>query len=260
VELNAWKASAVTLDADAIGKARFEAFMREIVTTFHLPFDCAMADFTMMSGKTIQVRADGPLGPSDYRKEPFKASDVRAAVESMPFPALRIVQTERYEVPLGKLGRGEIQILCVRREGSPNGFEWASRVSIQVVGKAPLVNYPMDKLDGPNGLPSIPGAFIDLFEALNNGRKRFVEQTISRQARRALGIETPTAAYREYIVVDRKDALAGALTRSEVFRRHPHLHAVRGHLRRYKNGKTAFVKPHTRGRGDALQVKDYVLP
>lgn len=66
--------------------------------------------------------------------------------------------------------------------------------------------------------------------------------------------------YREFIMLPREHSARydGALTQADIIKRMRALHAVRGHLRHYQDGKVVFVKPHLRGKGDAVQVKDYV--
>jgi hypothetical protein len=79
--------------------------------------------------------------------------------------------------------------------------------------------------------------------------------------RRAEGV---SRFYRPYIVIEHRKQYErenGILpeTIGRFLRRHPILHAVRGHFRRLRSGRDVFVRPHLRGEGEAVQVKDYIV-
>ena len=70
----------------------------------------------------------------------------------------------------------------------------------------------------------------------------------------------PPSGCGDYIIINRTDTRYGdALTLREFTGRQNRLHAVRGHLRRYRSGLIVQIPPHARGKGTALQIKDYIL-
>jgi len=108
-----------------------------------------------------------------------------------------------------------------------------------------------------------PGIYCELYhrfyKALYSRQNRFIEESVSRQVRRA---NKYPANYREYIVIPKEDVrYASAIHAATIVKRMKELHAVRGHLRtNWKTGqKNILVKPHTRGQGEALQAKEYIV-
>lgn len=100
---------------------------------------------------------------------------------------------------------------------------------------------------------------LNLSDLLESRELRYgiVEQEpLTRQQRRAEGASW---FYRSYIVVDHRRQHEGALTIGQFMRKHPMLHAVRGHLRHLSSGRTTWVRPHCRGDGELFQVKDYLI-
>jgi hypothetical protein len=86
---------------------------------------------------------------------------------------------------------------------------------------------------------------------------RFIEQVVTRQQRRA---DQRPAEYRHYIILDRKSThYPNAHPMKALLPRLKALHSVRGHLRRLRSGDVIPVRAHTRGKGDLMQVKDYVV-
>jgi len=100
---------------------------------------------------------------------------------------------------------------------------------------------------------------VEFFAALYGRKHRFVDCPLTRQQLRSEGRQN--TGYREYIVVSATDVrYPNAARSSAIMKRFRELHAVRGHARTYtKTGRTIWVKPHLRGKGDLVQVRDYVV-
>ncbi len=100
---------------------------------------------------------------------------------------------------------------------------------------------------------------IRLYIVLTDRKHRFVESRVSRQVRK---MDSRSANYREFVVIERGDArYASALTNRDIIKRLRDAHPVRGHIRTLRAARFtkshAFVRPHIRGVGDALQPRDY---
>jgi hypothetical protein len=222
-----------------LARERYESILPRVVTSFHME--------PTRSSETTEIEDYGPVAGGFAPSIPFE--HVRTALESIPFPCIRIVRTVLF-IEDDRENRIDTEVICF---GDGEKFGWCARDRDPASGK---VYY------SPTGLlpdvdEGIPASYIDLIGALSNNSARYIEKPVSRQVRRASGFAD---GYREYIVIDKptKEQRATAMRLSAVMRRHPRLHAVRGHLRHYKTGLTTFVKPHARGKGDMLQVKTYV--
>jgi len=230
----------------AVGPTLYDELLKRAVTAFYLPI----------------VPNDDPLpveiGPTD-KEEYLKKLD---AVLAIPFPCIRIIRdTRRTESELWNhktwkhVARGRSDTICEVRDDK---FAWASRDQYWKKDGTTWVVYTPEQWAWDPRTIAVPKTYFALMEALANRQNRFVEQPPpSRQVRRHLGLQSE---YREYIVVRKREAPKEALTLGQIIRRHPILHAVRGHLRHYKGGLVVKVRPHCRGTGTHLQVKDYVLP
>jgi hypothetical protein len=208
---------------------RYEKMLPDVVATFYVP------------------DRDDPDRDSAVAESVSREVFVNA-VKSIPFPAIRVIQRElpTKDMPISIL----TDVIC---QQNGEGILWAARDAILNLNGIRHVFYTPEHTDVK--MEGLPRSYVDLIHALADRSNGFVEQAISRQQRRSLGV---SAEYREYIVVRRRGT-PGALTLGSVLRRHPLLHAVRGHVRHYQSGKTVFVRPHSRGKGEMLQVKDYIL-
>ena len=182
------------------------------------------------------------------------------ALLAIPFPCIRIVREG--EIPPGAPGWHGISRArsdCVCELVAGDFFAWGSKEVVKWPDGKIFTRYsPEDWADWrerPAADMHLPVQYIRLMEALGDRKHRFIERDrLTRQQRRAIGV---TPEYREYIVINKRDAPAGAHTLSEIVRRHPILHAVRAHLRHYKSGLVTPVRAHARGHGQLFQVKDY---
>ena len=204
-----------------------DVLVREAVAAFYLPDYAAADDF-------VPAEAGG-----NYDDE----------IAAQPFPCIRIV---RKTIGVGpeRIGWHLLDDIVCRKAGEEWG--WAQHLTIHYpTGERRSAYYPEA---GPVTAIAMPKMFLALIEALADRKNGYIEQAVTRQQRRALGV---TNEYREYIVVRRPNP--GCFTIGAIIRRHPQLHAVRGHLRHYKSGRVAVVRPHMRGHGELAQVKDYAI-
>lgn len=222
--------------ASEAARQRFERMLPNCVTSFYLP----------------------PVQHVEERQEINPAVDddevrrVKLALASIPFPCLRICQTvlNVNEPPM------DTQVICFNGASPKHtlgtGFGWMSRDHQIGTG---LTLYTPTGI-APEVDNSLPMSYLNLMEILSNNSARYIKQPVSRQVRRASGFAD---GYDEYIVIRKptKEQRKSAMRLSEIMRRHPRLHAVRGHLRHYRTGLVVPVAPHVRGVGDMTQAKDY---
>lgn len=235
--------------------------LAKVLTTFYLPVN-------VQTGEMAE-------GPPDEWRLPFSYLRI---VESWTLPpAARRRMEAQGQMGLDSLGRGREHLRDVTFTGGAEylfqeidagllgGVLMLSRSVYRVPGFPERVVYepPIDRTKPwtPEQAASAEGEarlVLGRFaKYLDDRSARYIEQPTSRQVRRSMGV---TSDYREYIIIpkERSERYASAHTRAEIIKRLRALHAVRGHMRRYKSGKTVFVRPHSRGTGDALQVKDYI--
>jgi hypothetical protein len=95
-----------------------------------------------------------------------------------------------------------------------------------------------------------------LLDALTSTAHSAIEERISRQVARATG--QPRTRYTIHVRERGSTTSSAKQTFASVIKI---VHAVRGHLRTdHRTGeKKIKVRPHLRGRGDAVQIKDYVI-
>jgi hypothetical protein len=95
-----------------------------------------------------------------------------------------------------------------------------------------------------------------LLDALTSIAHSVVEERVSRQVARATG--EPRTRYTIYVREHGSDGPTAKQTFASIVRI---VHAVRGHMRTdHRTGeKRIKVRPHLRGRGDAVQIKDYII-
>ena len=261
--LPAKQRSALREKSDA-NRTLYEQMLPTCMTTFYLPFKPPPQDEELPDGSV-------PAGTfwDNY-------------VAKMPFPAIRIV---RREAGYRELRGGVVttETICVRGDytGSPpnldwgtvtgdNAFFWVARDVYTHPNEKTLTAYATSESAHVAGLGRttrtvIPGSFIALIDSLRDRKVRYVETPVTRQQRRAIGY---APAYREYVVIPTGDVRASepnAMRFRDIAKAHPMLHAVRGHLRTYRaaryvnvQGTSQMIAPFTRGKGDLLQVKEYV--
>jgi hypothetical protein len=231
-----------------------------VVTTFYLP------------------DAEGDLGMLTDLDESEHAKELQP-----PFPCIRILQnvTESEDVNGLTIPTHTYNIDTIVLNEGGGSWIWGMRFKLknlhngnaiidtypEAINHEPMLKHEMADVREylrakiPHSCKrQLPMEYVALMEKLNapGNSVGFIENPTSRQVRRALGVGPE---YREYIIVNNRREAAGRpyLTRGELFRRHPYLHAVRGHLRHYKSGRVAYVHPHLRGTGDAVQIKDYIV-
>ena len=214
-----------------MGERQYDKMLRNAMATFYLP------DY---------------ITPEDITKRIEKGS-FDEEIKSMPFPCIRIVRKESLtDEWVGNWMLADV--VCDR--DADGSFGWTSKDTLlNINGKRATFYSPEDI---PINNKSIPRCYVDLIRSLQDRKNAYLEKSVSRPQRRTMGVNSD---YREYIVVARKDNKnnSNLLRLSDIFRRHPQLHAVRGHLRHCVSGKVTFVKPHTRGQGELVQPKDYVI-
>lgn len=177
-------------------------------------------------------------------------------LEMMPFTCIRIVAPPmQLDVDYVQFDEWVIEAFP-HREGDMEGMAhlWSFKRRIVDDGRTETF-YTHGPRDTRDAFPfPVLGHLLTL---LSKSRNRYIEKPLSRQAKRALGVSVPN--YHEYVIVDRRSVKEGekAARWSEIARRHPHLHAVRAHLRRLECGRLVRVRAHTRGKGTLFQVKDY---
>ena len=233
---------AVHVDADELDAAMiqtrklFETMLAKCVTTFYLaPKDNADPD-------TWNITDPG-----------FDVQNALLAIASIPFPCLRIVQTVLTE----DVGPVDSEVICY---GDGVKFGWVARDHQQRTGVTAYS--PADVERCPSLKNGLPLSYMGLMESLSNNSARYIERPVTRQVRRASGF---AEGYREYIVIRQpsKEQRTTALRLAAIMRRHPRLHAVRGHLRHYrKTGLVVPVAAHARGGNkdtfELLQAKNYI--
>lgn len=220
--------------ASEAARLRFEQWLPKCVTTFYLPPMNHAEEHTLVN---LNSHSD------------INGQQALLALRNIPFPCLRVCQTVLVEdgPPM------DTQVICF---GDGSKFGWMARdhsatgvTTYSPTGVVPAVD------------ESLPMSYINLMEVLSNNSARYVESPVSRQVRRRNGYAD---GYREYIVIRKpsKEERKSAMRLTEVFRRHPRLHAVRGHLRHYRTGLVVPIAAHARGgkKGafELLQAKNYV--
>jgi hypothetical protein len=211
--------------------SEYDDLLRKAVTAFHLP-----------AIETVGLKHFFDIAPKDHSIEEIH--------RRLPFDGIHIVQ------PVLKYYNDEgFEFVCtvyvVVGRSAQNAVYYAAKYVLrQIDGDYRETSFDESKKIGTSGV------IWRLLSLIDDRQSRYVEQRVSRPVRRAMGVNPN---YREYIIVKKRSAKPGALRLSEIVRRHPQLHAVRGHLRHLKNGAVALVRPHARGKGKALQVKDYVI-
>ncbi len=237
------------------------------------------------------------LGPfAELYREDIKVNKLVADLGALPFPCVEIIQRQ-YEwvdrdgypttVEADAVHKGMMTARVVVSKTDEDTFTATERYTLssgrtvttrdinsgKVKMRTVLSSSGKTRVVGNDEMKSanvVPSSVIELLYRMERVRShRYVEQTLSRQVRRAEGF---APEYRSYIVIEtpkRKDRPDGGLTLGELMRRHPKLHAVRAHLvqehlRTLRNGEIAVIaaharRAHARGRGGALQVKDYIV-
>lgn len=236
---------------------QYDEKLSRAVTAFYLPSFAAMSiDESPFGRRTNSTDAAYKLQMHLLRAIPFPCIRIIRDGEVPPDSPLAKAMTEKSRGRLPKHLRSDV--VCEMRDGV---FSWASKDAILYHDGYRVTKY-MPEDWGAYGVgvqeTALPRSYFDLMQALADRQNRYIEQKLTRQARRASGL-SPT--YCEYVVVRKKEApIQEAYRWSEIVRRHPMLHAVRAHLRHYKSGLIVKVREHTRGHGELFQVKDYVLP
>lgn len=235
--------------------------LAKIITTFYLPVNVQTGKYETFRDSEIMRL---PF-PCMRIVEPWAMPpEARREMEAAGQPGLD--RRPGYEHLLGVTFTGVAEYIF-QSDDRPDAVGMLSRVTYRVPGMPDRVVYEPPLHDHERAkwtrkmVESAEGeALLVLarFHTYLDARDvRYVEQPATRQVRRSMGVSSD---YREYIIIpkERSERYATAHTRAEIIKRLRALHAVRGHLRRYKSGKTVFVRPHSRGTGEALQVKDYV--
>lgn len=242
-----------TFAMQPLAKTRWTNAVPQAVTTFYLP------DKTLESGRAeddIWVYSD---------KGERKA--ITEALEAIPFPCIRIVRD--LTMPPEDNWKRIVTDVVVWSNGEY--FTWASKdTGYPRDGSAPVSMYSPHNKWGARQR-DIPQSYIDLINILADSSNRYEEKHVNRQTRRREGF---AKGYREYIVIPNSKRVRNPnfLRRADVFRRHPRLHAVRGHLRKqherhYQSGRVSIVSrsrvtAHARGGGPdrkgLFQVKEYI--
>ena len=220
------EALGVYRDRDNVnGERIFTEFMHGVVASFHLP------------------DVDSPMNV-------MLEGEIRTDVMMLPFPSIRICV--RFALANGAFGEEETIINAEINNGETT-YRWIDRTRDAITGRVEYHGSHAKRLDV--GTVIMPTTFLRLINVLLDRKNGYVERGASRQVRRAMGL---SPYYREYIVVSRREN-PGCQTIGQVIRRHPRLHAVRGHLRQIRSGRLVSVKAHVRGHGEVFQVKDYVV-
>ena len=191
-------------------------------------------------------------GRPTWTEDSSKLSAISDLLQQLPFPSIRITEASntlfgpaRVEAILRHHENGLLGVFYKRV--LPNGRveydKMASKAAMDEMGIKP----------GTNVMWSLVYDFAMMLA--HPKQVRYIEKSVTRQQRRALGV---VPGYREYVIIRREDyRYPEGMTLSQMYRRSPMLHAVRGHLRRLQNGRLIPVRAHARGKGQLFQVKDY---
>ena len=213
----------------------------------------AMTGFVFNQPPTILYRPD----ERNLEPEPLPDTEI---FERLPFPCIRIRVVNDYSgysKAKGRFATSHVTDDVVIRSNGKS-YEWAARERVVWDdGVISTRHAPEQELQGTTNL--VLKVVVNRLELLELETDwRFIEQPMSRPLRRS---ENLPPEYCEYIVVNRADRSNGIrgkmLTLAKVMRRHPMLHAVRGHLRHLRSGRITFVRSHVRGEGDLVQAKEY---
>lgn len=245
-----------TFELQPMAKKRYDNALPQSVTTFYLP-PKTLTDETA-ARDDIWILND--KGKQEY---------VTKALEAIPFPCIRIVREIIMPSSDDRWRRITTDVI-VWSDG--RYFTWAAKdTGYPTDGTGPLAMYSPHNKWGARER-NIPMSYIDLIQTLADSRNRYQEQHVNRQTRRREGFSKD---YREYIVIPNGKKLRDPnhMTRADIMRRHPRLHAVRGHIRQehdrhYKSGQVRHipasrVSEHARGGGPKheglLRVKEYIV-
>lgn len=231
---------------DDVGRHLFDTLRPHIVTTFYLePYTASLEEPELIE-----------------HSDPAYAK-LTEWLYALPFPCMRIVRSlvgPYCEAQGWRQLDTDVIITNLVKDNGKTTWAWAVKDTVIHLDGTRKSNYaPNEAVHWHNQRTNnVPASFIDLMRLLGSRVHRYVERPVSRQIRRAEGF---ASSYREYIVIRRKDAAEHTgeiLTLGQIIRRHPILHAVRGHIRKYRSGLITTVRPHTRGVGELFQVKDYI--
>ena len=236
-----------------LAKKRYTNALPQAVATFYLP------------PRHLPDGEDEIWVHVDSNSAQRKISD---AVKAIPFPCIRIVR-ELHMPPDDDKWKRITTDVVVWSDGE--FFTWAAKDTGWHHDNTP----PIDMYSPHNRWGAkerqVPQSYLDLISILADSSNRYEEQHVNRQTRRREGFSRD---YREYIVIrnGKRTRNPNYLRRAEVFRRHPKLHAVRGHLRQaherhLRSGQIVHIEAqrisaYARGGGPdhkgLLRVKDYI--
>lgn len=238
----------------------WESALKETLTTFHMPHHDE-------SGAKVALKLSEVYLP--YRAirltEPWTMSgEVRKNLDDKNGVVLR---NDDYVTPINGMaeyifidqGLGGVQIIG---KITCNGSKVNDTTVTYLPEEIDVIKKNLGKFTEQTPHDVIKGDAVHMLrrfcDMLDSREVRYIEEKVSRPVRRAMGVSRD---YREYIIIRKHDHhhyYDSALKRTDIIKRLKALHAVRGHMRHLQSGKTVFVKPHMRGKGEALQIKDYI--